>query len=210
MDYYPFPALLRSDYNYIHEFGQASPAPQGDAVNFTGDFVPLIPLGTAAAIQWVLGEKTIATFRGKVYLSTSEMMQLVEVDPGQVEKLRAVFAVNTNLPGSITAGTRRAPLKTKSLPVDILYLSPALIKLRASQYVEEGSSILLSSEVDFLTLRDLELTIKQRLLLRRGESLLLCSVESGGSENYIALSAYAAKLAKNQPAAEATTQEEGE
>lgn len=197
MDYYAFPALLRAEYNGIREYGQASPAADDNALNFSGEFVPLIPLGASAEIHWMLGEKVIAVFRGRVYLSTTQMMQLVDVAPEQVEKLRALFSVNTLLPAAVTAGTRRKPLRTKSLPVEILYLSPGLIKLRAAHYIEEGSSLLLTSEVDFLTLRDLELQVKQRILLRKGESILICTVASGSNENFIALSTYAAKLSNS-------------
>lgn len=44
MEYYPFPALLTSTYNSVREYGLATPGPSG-CVDFTSEFVPLLPLG---------------------------------------------------------------------------------------------------------------------------------------------------------------------
>lgn len=198
MEYYAFPAQLCAAYNDIREYGVALPTAQGGALNFTSEFVPLIPLGAPAEVRWVLGDRTIAAFAGKVYLSTSQMMQLVDVNEEQVNKLRALFGVNTSLPGSITAGTRRRPLRTKALEARICYLSTSMIKLVTAQPVDTGASLMLSCEVDYLTLTDLEVEVQQKIVLRRGEYFLRCSVQSGGNENFIALSSYAAKLEKQQ------------
>ncbi len=199
MEYYPFPALLRSTYNNIEEHGTAQVAPQGNAINFYGDFVPLVPLGQEAVIHWILGDKVLASLSGKAYLSTAQMLQLTDVDPDKLATARTLFLVNTRLPGLVAPAARP---KAQKLSVEILYLSMGLVKLLTRDNIEEGTELHLYTHVDFLTLRALELRVRKRIIFHKEETILLCEVDGVDRENYVALSAYVAKLNKQNDALE--------
>ncbi|MDL2327155.1 hypothetical protein LJC64_00635 [Ruminococcaceae bacterium OttesenSCG-928-A11] len=192
MDFMPFPARLCSDYNAISEFGRAQVAGRDDAVDFTGDFVPLVPLGTDAQVEWVLGATVIQRYCGQVYLSSPELLRLVGVDKALVRDTRALFATNINLPA--TAAPLEDGRPGQPVAVRALYLSPGSLTLQAPWPVEPGSRLLLNCEVDFLTLRAMPLRVRTRVTLRKGASLLLCDVAKMGDENLIAYSAYTARL----------------
>lgn len=199
MDYYPFPALLRSKYNSIHEFGQASIAVSDNAIDFTSDFVPLLPLGCDAEIKWVLGNRVLAAYHGQVYLSSRELLRIVDIAPNKLEAARTIFATNTKLPGTAVAtGGSRIIAKPPAQPVEILYLSKQLIKFRAGGYIAKGQRVALSCEVDFLTLNNQPLQVLERVLLQRDDAILVCEVLPGGDDNFVALSTYTARLAEQE------------
>lgn len=194
MEYLSFPARLLAPYNDIQEYGEGHLGAGGDAVDFLSDFVPLIPLGSLAAIEWTYAGRTIATYEGKVYLSTPSLLRLVEVDESLVVRARGIFATNTRLPGQVREGAEAPPARALPRPVEILYLSVGMVKLHTSFQPPVGHRLLLDVEVDFLTLHGLCLRVRQAVPLRRDENLLLCEVERSGNDNYIALSTYSNRL----------------
>lgn len=195
MDYYPFPALLRSEYNDIEEYGSAQITREGNALNFEGEFVPLVPLGQKASIAWMLGETTLAEFSGKVYLSSAQMLQLVDVDPDKLNTARTLFSTNTDIPASLVpAASPKAPRQA----AHILYLSMGLLKLLVRESPEEGMRLRLDAQVDFLSLHNLELVVRKRIVFRKEETMLLCEVEGISQENYISMSTYIAKIQNKQ------------
>ncbi len=196
-EYYPFPALLKTEYNEIEELGHAQIAPRGNALNFYGDFVPLVPLGHPATVQWVLGERVLATFEGDTYLSTSSMLQLTDLEEGKLATARTLFQTNTKLPAMIANSNKK---KVEQQAVQVLYLSMGLVKLLCKGDIAEGQELYLYAQADFLTLNALQLTVHKKLDFHEGEKLVLCEVESMTQENYISLSAYTAKLEKQAEA----------
>lgn len=190
MKYYPFPARLRSGYNGICEYGEGRAVHGDDAVDFSGEFVPLLPLGTPAEVDWIFGEGVVATFPGTVYLSSPTLARVVDVPPALARAARETFRQNTR----ISAAAAPADAPGEPFPVTIIYLSPTAVTLQTARQVEEGSSLVLNAEVDFLTLDGLALQVRQRLALRRGDTLLICDVPPAGDANLIALSAYSARL----------------
>lgn len=196
MEFYPFPALLQSPYNGIREFGQASVAGDGNAIDFEADFVPLAPLGTQATVSWIRGNEVADDYVGQVYLSSPNLLRIVDVDPEQIAWLRLVFSANTLLPAQLFVPNRHPwPGKPAGpLPANIIYLAPDAIKLRTPVTFEAEQPLLLNTEVDFLTLADLGIRVRKQIFLRRQDSILLCAVENCSEENLIALSAYTARL----------------
>jgi hypothetical protein len=197
MEYYPFPALLRTSYSPARVVGSAGLCHRQNAINFSGEFIPLLPLGSPAAIRWIHGQETVATFEGNVYLSSQTLLRLVNISPELMADARSTFAVNTRLPAGIKTGRGGECQPTAA---EVLYLSTDFITLKTAQPMPKGQNLFLDCEVDFLTLRNLELTVRQHLTLRRTESLIFCGVLRGGDDNLIALSAYSARLAQLNPA----------
>lgn len=197
MEYYPFPALLQSAYNGTSVFGRGTISQTENSINFTSEFIPLLPLGAKAQIEWISGDKTLYTYQGQVYLSSPNLLRLVDIDGALLAPARTVLAVNTRIEATVAAverGVRHPPEKTARLTARILFLTNSAIKLLCGSYMAQGQQLLLSSQADFLPLNDLPLLVSSRILLRPQEALLLCEVLAGGDENFIALSAYAARL----------------
>lgn len=195
MEYHPFAARLTSPYNDIEEFGQGTFVATENAVDFTGDFIPLLPLGSSACIDWVHGDETAASFCGVTYLSSPGLLRIVEVPAGTLEKYRPLFAQNTSLPAAATP-LRGGPRATapRPAPARIIYLSAARMALLCGDIAQPGQSLLIDAEVDFLTLRRLAVQVEQRIFLQRGQVLLHCSIPPASNDNIIALSAYSARL----------------
>ncbi len=194
-EYYPFPAVLSTDYNEIEEPGFAQVASRGDALNFYSEFVPLVPLDHLVTVCWTLGDKVLATFEGVAYLSTSKMLQLTNLDEEKLATARTLFHCNTRFPARVAESTKK---KVAQYEVEVLYLSMGLIKLQSMFDIQEGETLYLNIHVDFLTVNALRLTVHKKLEFQEGEKLLLCKVDDMTQENYIALSAYVAKLEKQQ------------
>lgn len=190
MDFLSFPARLRSGYNNVEEYGTAQVAGGEDAVDFTSAFIPLLPLGSQAVVEWVLGQSVVQAYAGRVYLSSPGLLRLVGVEPALVADTRALFATNIQMPATVL------PPKAAPMPAKVVYLALGHLTLQVPEPVEPGGRMLLNAEVDFLTLRQLPLQVRTRVTLRKSQSLLLCSIQGPGNENLIALSAYVARLEK--------------
>lgn len=190
MRYHLFPALLRSAYGNTSQYGTARLSPNGAAIDFGADFIPLLPLGTAVSVSWVYGQTVVAEYTGKTYLSCATMLRMVEIDPALLAPTRDILASNTSLPGLV----RPAAGQGAALDVTVSYLSAKTIRLLTACPAGENTTLLLDVEVDFLTLRGLALTVRRQVPLRRGEIILVCRVPPAGPENQIALTAYAARL----------------
>lgn len=193
MNYHPFPALLQSDYNETHVFGSAyiyDSEQNTSGINFTNDFVPLLPLGSAATVSWIHGKDEIAAFDGKVYLSSSGCLRIVGINETLLNDARSTFAMNTSLPAFYS------PSKTQpAATCQIIYLDTSYVTLKTLLPKEEESPyIFLNCEVDFLTLDNLELEVIKQINLTYTETLLFCKVLETGNFNLIALSAYSARL----------------
>lgn len=190
MDFLPFPARLCSGYNNVEEYGTAQVADGEDAVDFTSTFIPLLPLGSQAVVEWVLGQNLVQAYAGRVYLSSPGLLRLVGLEPQLAADTRSLFATNIQMPATVL------PPKAAPMPARVVYLGLKHLTLQVPEPVEPGGRMLLNAEVDFLTLRQLPLQVRTRVTLRKSQSLLLCDIQGPGNENLIALSAYVARLEK--------------
>jgi hypothetical protein len=189
MDFLPFPARLSAGYNGICEVGSARVAEREDAIDFTAEFVPLVPLGAPALVEWIQGETVVQPYEGQAYLSSPQMLRLVGVDGGLARQTRALFATNLSLPAVLRTAKEAPPM-----PARLEYLSLEVVTLAVPRAVKRGSRLLLAVEVDFLTLGNMPLQVETAVTLRRRESLLQCSLSPGSDENLIALNAYVPRL----------------
>lgn len=194
VEYQAFPALLRSADGRVKEFGRGALAFGQNTVDFYSEFIPLMELGTEAQVVWLAGTRELAVFEGRIYLSSAERARLVNVDPAALRLPRAVLALNTCIAATIAPPGRPGA----ALPAELVYLAQGLVKLRTDARAERGQKLMLSAEVDFLTLEEVELEVEEQVLLDSRKTLLLCSVKPGSDANYIALKTYAAKLEARQ------------
>ncbi len=195
MEFYPVPARLQAGYNGASATGLATVMEDENALEFTGEFIPLLPLGAPATVDWTYGQRVLASFSGTVYLSSPGLVRLVGLDAALVETARATFAMNTRLPCVLTV--RQGESGGRAAAAEILYLSTDTVTLHHHGAVAPGETVWVSAEVDFLTLRELPLLVQREIALRRDDELLLCGVPGlQTNENFIALSAYSARLEK--------------
>lgn len=192
MNFIKFPAQLCSDYSDGCEYGRVEIFPNAGALDFTADFVPLLPLGSGARAEWMLGTKVLAKLPGEVYLSSPGLVRLVNIPQKAMAPLVPVFAANTSIPAFIRRNTADSP--GKRIPAEIVYLSRHRLTLMLTGAVPTEKRLFLSAEVDFLTLSSLEIEIESQVLLNREGSLLHCKILPGSDENLIAHSAYLSRL----------------
>jgi hypothetical protein len=189
VDYLPFPARLSAGYNGICEVGNARVAEREDAIDFSAEFVPLVPLGAPALVEWIQGETAVQPYEGQVYLSSPRMLRLVGIDGGLARQTRALFATNLSLPAVLRTAKGAPPM-----PARLEYLSLEVATLVVPETVPQGSRLLMEVEVDFLTLGNMPLQVETAVTLRRRENLLQCTFSPGSDENLIALNAYVPRL----------------
>lgn len=194
MKYYPFPAILHCSYDDSRTYGKATLTGAETAIEFTGDFIPLFPLGSPACIEWVLGNRVLERLEGEVYLSSPKFMRLVDVDKAAIRRLQELFASNVRFSAQVEVSGNRPGTPGCMYPVDVLYISSGVISLLCAFDFKENQTLLMCAEVKFLTLDRQPLVVRRRVQLRRGEVLLLCEVQPSTDDNTISLSAYASRL----------------
>ncbi|MEG1686294.1 MAG: hypothetical protein RR185_04175 [Angelakisella sp.] len=195
-----FSALLRTAEGRLMELGEACLSRRENKVTFRSEFVPLVKLGTTVEIVRVLGQKQLERFRGQVYLSSRNLLQIVEVDPQLIATVRALFDTNTCLPANFTVSPDKAPVFPPK-HVDLVtgtvrYLSYDTVKLSLLPYVGEGQYLIIDCQCEGLELRQTIVRVEQRELLGRRAALLLCSVYACPPAELATLHTVADRLAK--------------
>lgn len=189
-----FTAKLYSEDGQFMELGEARVSDTEYAVDFTGDFVPLLKLGTTVQIVRVLGDTEYERFVGKVYLSSRKLLQVVEISPELVKIARDYFSVNENLPVTMlllpAKMSRFNPQKAERCSGAIRGIYPGTIKITTIDYIPEGQNLLLSIESPDITLENLTLHVRERVLMRRSAAILLCTPENPSEENARAIESF--------------------
>ena len=196
-----FSALLESYDKDISELGQAYIS-NGNAVTFTSDFVPLIKLGSQVTITRLIGEKRMESFVGRVYLSSKQLMRIVEVDNTLIEKALVLFESNIISPGefAIAPGSSISfnLQKAKGISGFLRYIGPETVRICTMEFVDKGQHLMFSVESDELTLNKMLVRVKERVLLMRNAAVLLCDVVSLSAANATAIKEYSAQLKKEE------------
>lgn len=189
-----FPAFLKTDDNRLLEIGQGYVSDTENAVYFTNDFVPLMKMGTEACVVRTLGERELERFKGHVYLSSRNLLQLVDVDDYVVEEARRLFSVNENLNVDLYAAHKPGQFsnlqKLTYFPGTVRFISPTLFKICTMEYVTEGTYLMFSTDGPGVSLEKLIVRVTERILLRRSVAILLCEVCDLDTGNRNVLQAY--------------------
>ena len=75
-----FPALLKTRQGVVLVEGQATVESAPGQITFTGEFVPLFPMGTPLEIMRIMDGHEVHRFRGTVYISNESMLRLIGVE----------------------------------------------------------------------------------------------------------------------------------
>lgn len=176
-----FSALLNAEDGRLLEIGEACISRIENKVTFKNEFVPLLKLDTVVEIVRVLGNRQLERFRGRVYLSSRSLLQIVEVDPAIVAQARQLFDINTYMPAYFSLAQGKTalvnPKKAEVVSGTIRYLSMDTIKISVLPYVGEGQHMQVDcgAPLDF---KNALLRVRQRELLGRKAAILICDLVS--------------------------------
>ena len=154
-----FSAVLKSIAGKILEIGAARVYPEQQAIEFYSDFVPLFRMGTPLQIIQVKNELEIQAFRGEVYLSSANLLQLVSLTDEVLPGAQAAFLYDTKLDGCIRGKhlielpkrrffelPHRRLLRNaeQMLPIEIHASSTAQIKFDCSAKLTQDQQVMLT------------------------------------------------------------------
>lgn len=192
-----FTANLCTEDGQLIETGEARVSDTENAVDFTGEFVPLLKLGVTVQIVRVLGSSQFERFIGKVYLSSRKLLKIVEVDEQLVKKARSYFSVNENLPVTLLLAPEKParfnPQKATRISGVVRGIYSDTIKITSIDFIPDGQHMMLSVESEPITLDSVMLCVRERVLMRRSAAILLCDIESASDESRRAISDFLAR-----------------
>ena len=196
-----FSASLETNDGQVLEIGEACVSETDDAITFTSGFVPLIKLGTTVQITRVLGGQELNRFIGKVYLSSSKLLQIVGVDAELVKTMRQLFSVNELASTSLILAPKASidfqMQKAESIFGVVRYLSMDIIKIFSMEYISEGQHLVFSLDSPGIKLDNMLVRVRERVLLKRNAALHICTIVSPSHDNGMALAAYSVRKKQN-------------
>lgn len=154
-----FSAVLKSITGKTLEIGAARVYPEQQAIEFYSEFVPLFRMGTPLQIIQVKNELEIQAFRGEVYLSSANLLQLVSLTDEVLPGAQAAFLYDTKLDGCIRGRHLAEPPKRKffelphrrllhpteqMLPVEVHAISTAQVKFDCSAKLAQDQQVTLT------------------------------------------------------------------
>lgn len=189
-----FSAVLKTEDDKLLEMGQAYVCEMDNALCFTNDFVPLMKIGAVASIVRILGDRELERFCGRVYLSSRNLLQIVDVDEYIMEEARRMFSVNESLNVELYASAKPVHFaylqKMTYFPGTVRSVSPDIFKICTMEYVETGTFLTFSVEAPSLVLDNFVVRVTERVLLRRAVAVLLCEVWHPSPENVAMIRSY--------------------
>ncbi|MBP0981437.1 MAG: hypothetical protein J5968_04460 [Oscillospiraceae bacterium] len=185
-----FSALLESRPNGICEEGQAY-IEHDNSVTFTSDFVPLIKLDSRATIIRVLGDKQFERFTGRVYLSSRNLLKLVDVDHELIDQALQLFDSNVIYPAEFYiapgSSTRFNVQRAQSISGFLRYISEDTVRICTMEYVEPGQHLMFTINESGLAVEKMLVKITDRMLLMRSAAVLQCQPVSLSANNRTAI-----------------------
>lgn len=174
-----FTARLYSCEGILLEQGEACISKQDCRVTFKNEFVPLLKLGTSARIVRVLGDTELECFTGTVYLSSRNLLQVIDVDPAIIDAARELFDINMYQTAYFALSpdekTRFNPRKCEVVTGTVRYISENIIKISAIPFIGEGQVLMIDSDQP-LNLSRTIVRVQKRVLLGRKAAILLCEI----------------------------------
>ena len=154
-----FSAVLKSITGKTLEIGTARVYPEQQAIEFYSEFVPLFRMGTPLQVVQIKNDLEIQAFRGEVYLSSANLLQLVSLRDEVLPGAQAAFLYDTKLDGCIYGKHLTDPPKRKlfepahrrllraaeqMLPIQVHAISTVQIKFDCSAKLAQGQQVTLT------------------------------------------------------------------
>ncbi len=164
-----FPARLLMPNDKLLEIGKANISAESRSVEFRSDFVQLFKMGTELKIVILKDDIEIQSFVGTVYLSSQNMLRLVDVSDEILPGAKLACQFDVALHGTVYATIQADPperfrilhrkpeAREMSFPVDIYKLSMHRISFTSDQNMKEGQFIVLESSMPAISRAILEI-----------------------------------------------------
>lgn len=181
-----FEAYLKADNGKIFEMGYASISTERDrAVDFVGDFVPMMELHSPAKIVKLIDGRECHSFDGEVYLSSKERLQISNVHdkllsyqemtvPQHVALAGAIYAI-AFLPPERRGDKPKRALKTTR--IEIFQISLREIGFTVPKAHSIDNHLLLHVE-DPVRMDDVELEVFRQLQFSDEKTVCYATFES--------------------------------
>ncbi len=109
-------AILMTENNDILEYGEAKISLKNKTVDFTGNFVPLMTIGTPIKIVCCEGEQNTHLIQGSTYLSSEKLLRIDNISLKLLEDAEKVLTMEVAIPAKILEVTKKATFfSTKSV-----------------------------------------------------------------------------------------------
>lgn len=147
-----FKAILKTEGDRILEDGYACILHEERAVQFRSAFVPLMKLGSTAKIVRVMNDQETHCFIGKVYLSSSKLLRIVNVNDKLLAEVELALSVETSIKAKLSpvlsmAETFHLPIgKLIKFDADVYSISMTTIKFTSTEKFAVGAQLTITTE----------------------------------------------------------------
>lgn len=185
-----FPALLKTEDDRLLEEGMAYILLEERAVEFSNDFVPLLKLGTRAKIVRIMDDVETHCFIGRTYLSSRELLRIVDVSDSMLAQAELDMAVDITIPARIQPiESVHGPLRPGWVPIDIYSISMTGMKFTSLSQFEVGQRMTVQSNGP-VALRGVVVEIYQIISLGRPVTGYRCHILSMPEQTQRVLAAH--------------------
>lgn len=174
-----FTAVLKTHDDKLLEYGEGVLFPQEQHLEFVSDFVPLLKLGASAKIVRTQKDVETRSFQGQVYLSSGNLLRLVDVQEEILSELELTTPVDIDMEGSFTPMSNNLSrlLRKGDFTAKVHAVSINTIKFLSSKTFETTQQFQLST-TGALELKDLMVEIIQVLEFGEDCSSYRCLITS--------------------------------
>lgn len=161
-----FKAVLKTDEDFILDEGYACILHDERAVQFRSAFVPLMKLGKPAKIVRIMNDEETHCFIGQVYLSSSKLLRIVNVNDKLLADAELSQAIETSIKAKLSPVLHKA--ETFHLPIgklikfdaDVFSISMKNIKFTTTEKFTVGTQLTISTD-DQLQLKKVPIEVYQ-------------------------------------------------
>ncbi|MEA5010196.1 MAG: hypothetical protein VB100_00545 [Angelakisella sp.] len=168
-----FDAALKTEDNKLLEIGFATVSQENGTVSFKNEFVPLLNLGTTAKIVRIIDEKETHCFTGKVYLSSRQLLQLVEVKDSILHELEKYMPSDITMNGHVTYSD--CGLKLRRYDAKIYSISLNSVRFMSKKEFNTGDRLTLETK-DPVELKDVIIEVTQPIAFGSGSTGNRCNI----------------------------------
>lgn len=210
-----FKATLKTEDDTILEDGYACIIHEERAVQFRSAFVPLMKLGSTAKIVRIMNDQETHCFIGQVYLSSSKLLRIVNVNDKLLTEVELALSVETSIQAKLhpvlsMAETFHLPIgKLIKFDADIYSISMTTIKFTSTEKFSIGAQLTVSAESP-VQLKKVLVEVYQTIDFGQEKHGYRCKILSLPEPSCTNLTEYLSKLNQIFPDYIGTEEDDGE
>lgn len=201
-------ALLKSAQGKLLEVGEAVISLENRSADFHSEFVHLFKMGTPLKIVLTKGDVETQSFEGEVYLSTQNMLRLVDVSDRVLPGAKTAYMCETDMAGTITAIVpkevaegfmnlqRRQVATQQSFDVNIHAISMSNVHFTCERELLKGQYAELS--LPLIGADDIFIEVDRAFDFGQTKWSYHCRIRELGRKARISLDKYVAELCEQQ------------